>query len=58
MYTRDEVDVVQNLIFYIETAYKVAVSVMCSTNSLHISEFLFFNITLGLRIMGFLWDGV
>lgn len=26
VYTRDEVDIVQNLIFYIESAYKVAVS--------------------------------
>lgn len=26
VYTHDEVDVVQNLIFYIESAYKVAVS--------------------------------
>lgn len=26
IYTQDEVDVVQNLLFYIETAYKVAVS--------------------------------
>lgn len=28
IYTQDEVDVVQNLMFYIEAAYKVAVSVM------------------------------
>ncbi len=28
VYTHDEVDVVQNLIFYIESAYKVAVSTM------------------------------
>ncbi len=27
VYTQDEVDVVQNLMFYIEAAYKVAVSV-------------------------------
>lgn len=53
MYTRDEVDVVQNLMFYIETAYKVAVSILCMTNSLHIFEFLLFNITTGLRINGF-----
>lgn len=26
VHTRDEVDVIQNLIFYIESAYKVAVS--------------------------------
>lgn len=26
VYTQDEVDVVQNLLFYIEAAYKVAVS--------------------------------
>lgn len=36
VYTRDEVDVVQNLMFYIETAYKVAVSVLYNTDSLHI----------------------
>lgn len=28
IYTQDEVDVVQNLMFYIEAAYKVAVSVL------------------------------
>ena len=28
VYTQDEVDVVQNLMFYIETAYKVAVSLL------------------------------
>ncbi|PWA19852.1 hypothetical protein CCH79_00015875 [Gambusia affinis] len=31
VYTQDEVDVVQNLMFYIEAAYKVAVSVRSST---------------------------
>lgn len=31
VYTQDEVDVVQNLMFYIEAAYKVAVSVQSLT---------------------------
>lgn len=53
MYTRDEVDVVQNLMFYIETAYKVAVGVLCSTNPLDMFEFLFFSITTGIRKCGF-----
>ncbi len=30
VYTQDEVDVVQNLLFYIESAYKVAVSHLVS----------------------------
>lgn len=34
VYTQDEVDVVQNLMFYIEAAYKVAVSVSSFTNLL------------------------
>lgn len=31
VYTQDEVDVVQNLMFYIEAAYKVAVSAHSAT---------------------------
>lgn len=59
MYTRDEVDVVQNLIFYIETAYKVAVSVMSSTKSLCIFKYLFFNnIAKSLVISRFLFGMV
>lgn len=53
MYTRDEVDAVQNLMFYVETAYKVAVSVLFSTHLLHILEFIFLSIIVGLRICVF-----
>lgn len=36
VYTQDEVDVVQNLMFYIESAYKVAVSPTISTKRVYV----------------------
>lgn len=52
VYTQDEVDVVQNLMFYIEAAYKVAVSPAASLTAavrpfLKQPSFFFFS-----RIMG------
>ena len=40
VYTLDEVDVVQNLMFYIEAAYKVAVSILLQKSIQTVSELI------------------
>lgn len=58
IYTQDEVDVVQNLMFYIEAAYKVAVSHLSSifVDVLQLLPLFSVPVTFSVRSYPGLWD--